>query len=121
MWAELIPTVRNPMELVTVKGILSRSYTCFYEKLGRVCQDAGIKHVSAHSFRHIHRAWLHELGTPISVQQRAMRHGDIRLTMNVYADPVSDALREALSSLEVGWETGIEPATSGATVRCSTD
>jgi hypothetical protein len=26
-----------------------------------------------------------------------------------------------LSSLELGWETGIEPATVGATVRCSTD
>src|ERR1700720_1843091 len=45
--------------------------------------------------RHSYRAWLNELGTPISVQQRAMRHGDIRVTMNVYGDPVSDALREA--------------------------
>ena len=40
-----------------------------------------------------------ELGTPISVQQRAMRHGDIRVTMNVYGDPVSDALREATSKV----------------------
>jgi integrase len=81
------------------KGMLPRSYTCFYEKLGRACQDAGIKHVSAHSFRHSYRAWLDELGTPISVQQRAMRHGDIRVTMNVYGDPVNDALREATSKV----------------------
>jgi integrase len=80
-------------------GMLPRSYTCFYEKLGRACQDAGIKHVSAHSFRHSYRAWLDELGTPISVQQRAMRHGDIRVTMNVYGDPVNDALREATSKV----------------------
>jgi integrase len=41
------------------------------------------------------RAWLEELGTSISVQQRAMRHGDIRVTMNVYGDAVNDALRDA--------------------------
>jgi len=80
-------------------GKLPRSYTCFYEKLGRACQDAGIKHISAHSFRHTYRAWLDELGTPISVQQRAMRHGDIRVTMNVYGDPVNDALRDASSKV----------------------
>jgi integrase len=44
-------------------------------------------------------AWLDELGTPISVQQRAMRHGDIRVTMNVYGDPVNDALRDASSKV----------------------
>jgi integrase len=70
------------------RGMLPRSYTCFYEKLGRACQDSGIKHISAHSFRHTYRAWLDELGTPISIQQRALRHGDIRVTMNVYGDPV---------------------------------
>jgi hypothetical protein len=82
-----------------LNGKMPRSYTCFYEKLGRACQDAGIKHVSAHSFRHSYRAWLDELGTPISVQQRAMRHGDIRVTMNVYGDPVGDALRDASSKV----------------------
>ena len=48
------------------------------------------------SFRHSYRAWLDELGTPISVQQR---HGDIRVTMNVYGDPVNDALKEASSKI----------------------
>ena len=80
-------------------GKKPRSYICFYEKLGRACQDAGIEHVSPHSFRHSYRAWLEELGTPISVQQRAMRHGDIRVTMNVYGDPVNDALRNASSKI----------------------
>jgi integrase len=75
-------------------GNLPRSYTSFWEKLGRACQDAGIKHVSPHSFRHSYRAWLDELGTPITVQQRAMRHGDIRVTMN-YGDAVGEGLREA--------------------------
>jgi integrase len=75
-------------------GKLPRSYTSFWEKLGRACHDAGIVHVSPHSFRHSYRAWLDELGTPVTVQQRAMRHGDIRVTMN-YGDAVGDGLREA--------------------------
>ena len=36
---------------------------------------------------------------PVSRRQRAMRHGDIRVTMNVYGDPVSDALRDASSKV----------------------
>ncbi len=75
-------------------GRLPRSYTTFWEKLGRACHDAGIVHVSPHSFRHSYRAWLDELGTPITVQQRAMRHGDIRVTMS-YGETVSEGLREA--------------------------
>jgi integrase len=82
-----------------LNGKKPRSYICFHEKLGRACQDAGIEHVSAHSFRHSYRAWMDELGTPISVQQRAMRHGDIRVTMNVYGDPVNDALKDASSKI----------------------
>lgn len=79
-------------------GKLPRSYTSFWEKLGRTCQDAGIRHVSPHSFRHSYRAWLDELGTPVTVQQRAMRHGDIRVTMS-YGDAVGEGLREASSKV----------------------
>jgi integrase len=79
-------------------GKLPRSYTSFWEKLGRACHDAGIVHVSPHSFRHSYRAWLDELGTPVTVQQRAMRHGDIRVTMS-YGDAVGEGLREATSKL----------------------
>jgi integrase len=79
-------------------GKLPRSYTSFWEKLGRACQDAGIKHISPHCFRHSYRAWLDELGTPVTVQQRAMRHGDIRVTMS-YGDAVGESLREATSKV----------------------
>jgi integrase len=79
-------------------GRLPRSYTSFWEKLGRACHDAGIVQVSPHSFRQSYRAWLDELGTPITVQQRTMRHGDIRVTMN-YGDAASDGLREATAKV----------------------
>jgi integrase len=80
-------------------GKLPRSYTSFWEKLGRACHDTGIVHVSPHSFRHSYRAWLDELGTPITVQQCAMRHGDIRVTMN-YGDAVGEELRKPQRRLQ---------------------
>ena len=75
-------------------GNLPRSYTSFWEQLGRACQDLGIRHVSPHSLRHSYRAWLDEFGTPITVQQRAMRNGDIRVTMN-YGETFGEGVREA--------------------------
>jgi integrase len=80
-------------------GKLPRSYTCVYEKLSKAAKKAGLGHISSHSFRHSYRSWLDELGTPISVQQRAMRHGDIRVTMNVYGELVGDELRKANSKV----------------------
>jgi integrase len=40
--------------------------------------------------RHSYRSWLDAAGTPIAVQQKLMRHSDIRTTMNVYGDVVTD-------------------------------
>lgn len=77
-------------------GKLPRSYTSFWEKLGRACQDAGIRHVSPHSFRHTYRTWLDSIGTPVGVQQKLMRHSDIRTTMNIYGDVVTSDMRNAL-------------------------
>jgi integrase len=35
------------------------------------------------------------VGTPIAVQQKMMRHTDIRTTMNVYGDVVTDEMSTA--------------------------
>jgi integrase len=39
--------------------------------------------------RHACRAWLDAVGTSIAVQQKLMRHTDIRTTMNRYRDVVN--------------------------------
>lgn len=80
-------------------GRLPRSYSCVYEKLVKTAKRVGIGHVSTHSCRHSYRTWLDALGTPLSVQQRAMRHGDIRITMNTYGDLIGDELRIAHGKL----------------------
>ncbi|MBZ5612854.1 MAG: tyrosine-type recombinase/integrase [Acidobacteriia bacterium] len=60
---------------------------------------AGIAHVSTHSMRHTYRSWLAAVGTPITVQQKLMRHSDIRTTMNTYGDVVTDEMARAASKV----------------------
>jgi integrase len=45
--------------------------------------------------RHSYRAWLDAVGTSVAVQQKLMRHTDIRTTMNLYGDVVTDAMTVA--------------------------
>jgi integrase len=39
--------------------------------------------------------WLDSVGTPVAVQQKLMRHADIRTTMNIYGDADSADMRNA--------------------------
>ena len=71
------------------------SYTFVWETLSDAAKKAGIGHVSSHTFRHTHRTWLDSIGTPVGVQQKLMRHADIRTTMNIYGDAVTDDMRSA--------------------------
>ena len=65
-------------------GRLPVSYAGVWRVLRKAAARAGIGHISSHAFRHTHRSWLDAVGTPVGVQQRLMRHTDIRTTMNVY-------------------------------------
>ena len=65
----------------------------------KAASAAGIGHVSTHSMRHTYRSWLDAVGTPIAVQQKLMRHADIRTTMNTYGDVVTDEMARAASKV----------------------
>jgi integrase len=39
------------------------------------------------------------VSTPVGVQQRLMRHTDIRTTMNIYGDAVTPDMREAYGKI----------------------
>jgi len=65
----------------------------------KAARTAGIGHVSTHTMRHTYRSWLDAVGTPIAVQQKLMRHADIRTTMNVYGDVVTDEMQQAHSKV----------------------
>jgi len=45
------------------------------------------------------RRWLDATGTTIAVQQKMMRHTDIRTTMNIYGDVVTDEMTTASSKV----------------------
>lgn len=76
-------------------GRLPWSYTGVKEELQRAADAAGIGHLRSHAFRHTYRTWLDSVGTPIGVQQKLMRHSDIRTTMNIYGDAATPDMREA--------------------------
>jgi integrase len=76
-------------------GRLPYSYTGVKQEVARASKAAGIGHVTTHAFRHTYRSWLDAVRTPIAVQQKMMRHTDIRTTMNVYGDVVTDEMNTA--------------------------
>jgi len=44
----------------------------------RRASSVGLGKLHTHSMRHTFRSWLGAVGTPIGVQQKLMRHADIR-------------------------------------------
>jgi integrase len=81
----------SPMKL----GRLPYSYTGVCRELERAADVAKIGHLGTHTFRHTYRSWLDAVGTGVAVQQKMMRHADIRTTMNIYGDVVTDEMTTA--------------------------
>jgi len=81
-------------------------------ELARASSAAGVGHLSTHAFRHTYRSSLDLVKTLIAVQQKMMRHTDIRTTMNVYRNVVTDEMSTA--SLKVA---ALPFRTSGARVQ----
>jgi integrase len=92
----------SPLKL----GRLPYSYTGVWRELQRAADAAGIGRLGTHSFRHTYRSWLDAVGTSIAVQQKLMRHSDIRTTMNIYGDVVTDEM--ALATKKVA-ELALKP------------
>jgi integrase len=80
-------------------GRLPVSYPWVWKSFRRASIDAGISQFGTHSLRHSYRSWLDAVGTPIAVQQKLMRHSDIRTTFNIYGDVVTNEMREAHSKV----------------------
>ena len=76
-------------------GRLPISYAHYDRQLKAAADRAGIGQIGTHTMRHTYRSWLDAVGTPIAVQQRMMRHTDIRTTLNIYGDVVTNEMAEA--------------------------
>lgn len=80
-------------------GRLPVSYPWVWRSFQQAALKAGIPRFGTHSLRHSYRSWLDAVGTPIAVQQKLMRHSDIRTTLNVYGDVVTDEMAQANSKV----------------------
>jgi integrase len=80
-------------------GRLPWSYDQVWRLFIQAADTVGIEGLGTHSMRHTYRSWLDAVGTPIAVQQKMMRHGDIRTTMNVYGSVVTDEMQTAGSKV----------------------
>ena len=64
----------------------------------QVAARAGFGSIGWHTFRHTYRALLSGCDTPLEVQQKLMRHADIRTTVG-YGELPMDSKREANSKV----------------------
>jgi integrase len=78
-------------------GRLPMSYPWVWLSFQQAAERAGIGKLGTHSLRHSYRSWLDAVGTAIAVQQKLMRHSDIRTTINIYGDVVTDEMAQAHS------------------------
>jgi integrase len=80
----------SPVQL----GRLPWSYDQVWRMYQKAARAAGIGGLGTHSLRHTYRSWLDSVGTPIGVQQKLMRHADVRTTMQ-YGEAFTDDMAEA--------------------------
>jgi integrase len=86
-------------------GRLPWSYPWTWKRFQDAAAAAGLEAFGTHTLRHSYRSWLDAVGTTIAVQQKLMRHADIRTTMNVYGTVVTDEMTVAsgkVAGLAVG-------------------
>lgn len=69
-------------------GRLPWSYPHVIRVLNAAARRAGISWIGTHSIRHRFRSWMDSMGTPIALQQKLMRHSDIRTTTNGFLTPL---------------------------------
>jgi len=69
------------------------------KRLASACRRAGLRRIDWHTLRHTYSTLLHDLGTPIRVQQTLLGHSSAATTMDVYTHPVSTSERDAVSRL----------------------
>jgi len=80
----------SPVQL----GRLPWSYDQVWRVYQKAAKAAGIGGLGTHGLRHTYRSWLDSVGTPVGVQQKLMRHADVRTTMQ-YGDAFTTDMAEA--------------------------
>jgi len=69
------------------------------KRLASACRRGGVRRIDWHTLRHTYSTLLHDLGTPVKVQQTLLGHSSAATTMDVYTHPVSESERDAVAKL----------------------
>ncbi len=85
----------SPLKL----GRLPISYPWVWKSFQQASTRSAIGKLGTHALRHSYRSWLDAVGTGIAVQQKLMRHSDIRTTLNIYGDVVTNEMAQANSKI----------------------
>lgn len=75
-------------------GRLPWSYPWVWQVFQKAAAAAAIGKLATHTMRHTFRSWLDSVGTPVGVQQKLMRHCDVRTTMQ-YGDAFTEDMAAA--------------------------
>jgi integrase len=76
-------------------GTLPWSYDQVWRMYQKAAGKVGIGALANHSLRHAYPPWLDAVGTPVGIQQKLMRHADIRTPMNIDGDAGTEEMRSA--------------------------
>jgi integrase len=76
-----------------------RATAVLEDRIKPSAKTAQLGNLGWHTFRHTYSTMLRQLGVDVKVQQELLRHADIRTTMNVYTQAVSEQKRAAHSKV----------------------
>lgn len=65
----------------------------------KACNDAGLREIRIHDFRHSHCSFLFSKGIDVTVVSKRLGHGDINITMKTYIHMLPEKEDEALKLL----------------------
>lgn len=90
-WADSMRTDHLKTTVGTAVEVMRR------DGLRKQATELAGKNVGWHTFRHSYKKWQDDLGTPLQVQQRLLRHADPRTTQRHYGQDVevSEIVRKA--------------------------
>jgi integrase len=91
--------IDSSIQNVDRTGRLPWSYDQVWRSFLSAAAAANIGRLGTPRMRHTYRSWLDTAGTTVAVQQKLMRHGDLRTTMNVYGDVITNEMQEAHSKV----------------------
>ena len=94
--------------------VIDRTTIALWNK--QVCEDAGLRRITLHGFRHTYATMCFNAGLKIETVSKLLGHSSIKTTLDIYTHPtVTEEDKQRLSAYCDAHK--LERATNGATPR----